>query len=216
MLFSPLCRRGNEHESLVQGVPVGRATSMRADSKHSPAAHCDFACGRSGLSCNSGGSGTSQAPRRGTAATMRASHGIHLPIYVQRYTEQRDRGGCRVRWAGWLDTGLGSMHTARPTPLLRRSSSRSLPPSTPCSHIIEFVFSFIFLSRFLWLSFYAFRYHLLSLSLSLSPPCPPLPPLPFFASPNTYSSICPCTDRSSLCRGSLRQSVNSMRWGEIR
>lgn len=57
--------------------------------------------------------------RRGAAATMRASLGVYLPTYVRGYAEQRDRGGCRVGWVGWLDTGLGSMHTARPTPLLR-------------------------------------------------------------------------------------------------
>lgn len=36
----------------------------------------------------------------------------------------------RVEWVGWLDTGLGSMHTARPTPLLRRhlALSSSLNP----------------------------------------------------------------------------------------
>lgn len=67
MLPSPLCPRESEHESLVQGV-AGRARRMRLDGKHSPAAHCDFACGRSGLSCNGGGSDTSQAPRCGAAS----------------------------------------------------------------------------------------------------------------------------------------------------
>lgn len=105
----------------LRGLPAGRAASMRADSKHSPAAHCDFACGRSGLSCNGGGSGTPQAPR---CTERSSSHdarplGVYLPTYVRGYAEQRDRGGCRVGWVGWLDTGLGSMHTARPTPLLR-------------------------------------------------------------------------------------------------
>lgn len=153
---------------------------MRADSKHSPAAHCDFACGRSGLSCNGGGSGTPQAP---WCTERSSSHDARLSVCTYLHTCGDAGNGeigaaGRVGWVGWLDTGLGSMHTARPTPpSLRRYLAlfSSLNPQQPYRRLRV----------------------LLHLSLFLSPTflrclSSPLPfPLSLFPSPDTYSSICP-------------------------
>lgn len=170
MLPSPLCRCESEHESLVQGVVAGCAASMRADSKHSPAAHCDFACGRSGLSCDGGG--TPQAPR---CTERSSSHDARLSVctYIRTRGYGEIGAASRVGWVDWLDTGLGSMHTARPTPLLHHLAfSSSLNPLQPYHRLRVLSLS---LSFFLCLS----SYHFLSLS-------------PFFPSPDTHSSICPC------------------------
>lgn len=168
MLSSPLCRRGNEHESLAQGVPAGRAASMRADSKHSPAAHCDFACGRSGLSCNGGGSGTPQAPR---CTERSSSHDARLSVCTYLHT-CGDTRNSEIGAAVGLGGLVGSIPvwvqcTPRGQLPFSAATSRSLPPSTPCSRIIDF--------RVL---------HYLSLSLSLTfflcLSSPPPVPLSFF------------------------------------
>lgn len=129
---------------------------MRVDSKHSPAAHCDFACGRSGLSCNGGGSNTSQAPRctECGAASMRVSRcALCTYLHTGICGAERDRGGCRV---GWVVGSFGSIPAwVQCTPRGRPSSTTSSVAVTsltrssslnPFSRIVDFAFSFIYLS----------------------------------------------------------------------
>lgn len=140
MLPSPLCPRESEHESLVQGV-AGRARRMRVNGKHSPAAHCDFACGRSGLSCNGGGSDTSQAPwcTEWNSLDARLSMCTTYPTYIRGICaplNQRDRGGCRVGWVGRLARYRPGFNAHReagspPPPPLPSLLSRVLRLSTP-------------------------------------------------------------------------------------
>lgn len=143
---------------------------MRSRSKHSLAAHCDSACGRSGLSLSGVTAVTVESdgtPSHHTGSvkyTERSERAPHILVYCAplslslswcalystylhiygRYARERERGKERasseigvsvgrlgLRGVGRLDTGLGSMHTARPPSLLRAATSRVLPLSTP-------------------------------------------------------------------------------------
>lgn len=168
---------------------------MRSRSKHSLAAHCDSACGRSGLSLSGvtavavESDGTPSHHTGSVKYTERSERapyilvycaplslflGVHYTVPTYIYTEdtqerERERGKERasseigvsvgrlgLRGVGRLDTGLGSMHTARPPSLpprryLARSSSLN-----PFGHIVDFAFSFVSSSLFLFLSFHLF------------------------------------------------------------
>lgn len=195
---------------LTQGVPAGRTVGMRADSKHSPAAHYDFACGRSGpLSCNGGGNGTPQAPR---CTERSSSHDARLSVCTYLHTRAIGEIGAAV--------GLGGLVSSIPvwvqcTPRGQLPTSRSLPPSTLCGRRLVSSTSCSPLS--ISLSFSDF----LSVPFVTISCSHPLSPLPFFSSPSTYSSICLCWSllfssrlvNRAESRGVRRSKVEGMKSG---
>lgn len=119
---------------------------VRANSKHSPAAHCEFACGRSGLLCNGGGSETHHGlAMHGEEQPRCAPLGVHLPTYVWGYVGSSEIGVAVESG----ESAVGSIPAwVQCTPRGEPSSvaaSRALPPSIPSAafSIVDFAFFLI-------------------------------------------------------------------------
>lgn len=209
---------------------------MRSRSKHSLAAHCDSACGRSGLSLSGVTAVTVESdgtPSHHTGSvkyTERSERAPHILVYCAplslslswcalystylhiygRYarereregkSEQRDRGvgwSVGVAWGGSARYRLGfNAHREATIPTPRRYLARS-SSLNPFGHIVDFAFSFVSSSLFLFLSFHLFVpffiylfYLRLFLPTSFVTCFPSFSPCSFLSVVYIYSSICP-------------------------